>query len=253
MSDRSEISACPRPGTAGIFYLIALLASLFAEVYVRGGLIVPGNAADTAATLQVFEALYRQGLAADLVRIVASVVVTLLLHDFFKPVDRSLSLLATFFSLIGLAVLAVNSLLHLAPVLFLNSASSASGLEVGHWQDLALMCLRLHAQGSSLSGVFFGFYCFLIGCLVFRSLFLPRGVGVLMAAGGLSYLAHGFASILAPDLASGFPGLPLLGGAAELLFSLWLMRKGARSMAGIFEWIRAALWGEPWTASSSGL
>ena len=251
MRDRAVISACPRPGTAGLFYLITILAGRFAEVYVRGGLIVPRSAADTAATIQVFESLYRQGLAADLVMIASYVIVTFLLYDLFKTVDRSLSLLAAFFSLIGLAVLAVNSLLHLAPVLFLNSTPSPGGLEAAQWQDLALMCLRLHARGYTISGVFFGMYCVLIGSLVFRSSFLPRALGVLMVAGGVGYLTDSFTSILAPGLAARLPGLPILGGVAELLLSLWLMLMGVRSMKGWMEWIRRALSERYWTTSRS--
>lgn len=228
MDRTGTISASQRPGTAGVLYLIAILSGVFAEVYVRGGLIVPGSAADTAATLQVFEPLYRLGLAADLVMIASYAAVTLLLHDLFKTVDRSLSLLAAFFSLIGLSILAVNSLLHLAPVLFLNAAPSTGGLEVAQWQDLALMCLRLHAQGDSISGVFFGLYCVLIGSLAFRSRCLPRSLGVLMVAGGLGYLADSFTSILALQLSDGLPALPVLGGVAQLLLGLWLMYTGVR-------------------------
>jgi hypothetical protein len=36
--------------------------------------------------------------------------------------------------------------------------------------------------------VFFGIYCVLIGYLIFRSTFLPRIVGALMACAGLGYL-----------------------------------------------------------------
>lgn len=251
MRDRAEISACPRPGTAGLFYLLTILAGLFAEVYVRRGLIVPRSAADTAATLQVFESLYRQGLAADLVMIASYVIVTLLLYDLFKTVDRSLSLLAVFFSLIGLAVLAVNALLHLAPVLLVTSAPSPSGLETAQLQDLALMCLRLHAHGYIISGVFFGMHCVLMGSLVFRSRFLPRTLGVMMVAGGLGTLTHSFTSILSPGLAARLPDLPILGGVAELLLSLWLMLMGVRSMKGAMEWIRHTLSGKPWTTSRS--
>jgi hypothetical protein len=42
--------------------------------------------------------------------------VALLLYDMFKPVNRSLSLLAAFFSLAGCTIAALSSLLHLAPL-----------------------------------------------------------------------------------------------------------------------------------------
>ncbi len=52
-------------------------------------------------------------------------------------------------------------------------------------QALALMFLKLNSQAFNAFLVFFGFYCVLIGYLIFRSTFLPRIVGVLMAFAGL--------------------------------------------------------------------
>ncbi|MFN2384909.1 MAG: DUF4386 domain-containing protein [Thermoanaerobaculia bacterium] len=48
----------------------------------------------------------------------------------------------------------------------------------------------MHSRGYSVTGVFFGVYCVLIGYLVFRSGFLPRAVGMLMAIGGLAYVTQ---------------------------------------------------------------
>jgi hypothetical protein len=48
------------------------------------------------------------------------------------------------------------------------------------------MFLKLYSQGYAVSLAFFGFYMFFIGCLVFKSTFLPRTLGVLMAIGGLA-------------------------------------------------------------------
>jgi hypothetical protein len=72
-----------------------------------------------------------------------------------KPVSRSLSLLAAFF---GLLV-------------------SIIGI------------LKWHLQGVDIGLIFFGSYCLLIGYLVFRSAFLPRILGALMAFAGLSWLS----------------------------------------------------------------
>jgi hypothetical protein len=71
------------------------------------------------------------------------VVVTLLLYDLFKAVNRGLSLLAAFFNLVG----------------------------------LTFEALRLQPQGVNFALVFNGFYCLLMGYLIFRSIFLPRILG----------------------------------------------------------------------------
>jgi hypothetical protein len=115
--------------------------------------------------------------------------VTLLFYGMFKPVNRGLSLLAALFSLAGCA----NDLLglfNLAPYK-INSL------------------------------VFFGPYCLLIGYLIFRSAFLPRILGVLMALAGLGWLI--FLSPLAIYLST---HLKVLGFVAELSLCLWLIVKG---------------------------
>ncbi|MBI3490498.1 MAG: DUF4386 domain-containing protein [Acidobacteria bacterium] len=100
------------------------------------------------------------GATAGLIAGVFYIAVTLLFYDLFKPVNRSLSLLAAGISLAGIA---------------------AGPLRVTTVNPL----------------VFFGFYCLLIGYLIFRSTFLPRMLGVLMAIAGLGWL-----TFLSPPLAT---------------------------------------------------
>ena len=70
--------------------------------------------------------------------------------------------------------------------------------------------------------IFFGAYCLLIGYLIFRSKFLPRVIGVLMAFAGcgwLTFLSARLASFLSPyNLIPGFIG--------EGSLTVWLLVKG---------------------------
>jgi hypothetical protein len=202
---------------------------VFAEVFVRGAMVVRDDAAATATNILAHEPLYRLGLAADLVMIACYIVVTLLLYLLFKPVGRNLSLLAALFSLVGMAVLAVNSLNHVAPLVFLKGGHSLSVLDTTQLQALALLSLKMHARGYSIAGVFFGIYCLTIGYLAFRSGFLPRILGVLMALGGWGYLTNSFVGILSPTLAARLPDLTVLGGIAELSLTLWLIALGVNA------------------------
>jgi len=121
---------------AGVFYSLTFLTGGFA-LFIGGRLVVSGDAAATATNILAHEPLFRLGFAADLIATACYIAVTLLLYYIFKPVDRSLSLLAAFFSLVG-CVIGVLSGFHLDPI---------------HINSL----------------VFFGFYCLLIGYLIFRS------------------------------------------------------------------------------------
>lgn len=190
-----------------------------------GGLIVPDDAAATAHNILTHETLFRLAVAGEVVALLY-IVYTLLLYNLFRPVNRSLSLLAAFFSLVGCAVGAVNALLLLAPVVVLGGGQSLSAFNVEQLQALALAFLKLYAQGSNISMVLFGSYNILIGYLIVRSFFLPRILGVLLAISGICYLINSFASILSPAFAAHLLPYILFPGGAELLLALWLLVAG---------------------------
>jgi hypothetical protein len=142
---------------AGVFYLFTFLTGTYALVLVSGKLVA------------VF-------LASC-----SYVAVTLLFYDIFKPVSRSLSLLAAFVSLVGCAIGAFRPPIN--PL------------------------------------VFFGFYCLLIGYLIFKSTFLPRILGALIAFGGLGWL-----TFLSPSLGHYLYPYNLAPGLfGEGSLTLWLL------------------------------
>src|SRR6266699_2399364 len=109
------------------------------------------------------------------------------------------------------------------PLVALGGAHELSAFNAGQLQALALTFLKLHSQGYNISLVFSGFYCLLIGYLIFRSTFLPRVLGVLMAVAGLCYMPYGFATFLSPEFAAGLFPWVMMPGAGELLLALWLL------------------------------
>lgn len=212
---------------AGVLYLIAIMAASFAEFFVRGRLIVGGDAAATATNILAHEALYRLGAAAVLIYLACDTAVALIFYELFKPVSRSLSLLAAFFRLMEVAILGANLMNQLAPLVLLKGAPFLTVFKSEQLQALTLASLNLYAQVFFLAMVFFGFHCFLIGYLTCRSAFLPRLLGVLMAITGFGYLTHSFALFLSPALAAHlFPYLMALGLPGELSLTLWLLLRG---------------------------
>jgi len=114
------------------------------------------------------------GYAADLGVVACYIAVTALFYDLFKPVNRSLSLLAAFFSLVGCAIGAFANVFHLAALTLLGDAPDLSVFNAAQLRVLASVCLESYNRGFGISMVFFGCYCLLIGYLIFKSTFLPR-------------------------------------------------------------------------------
>jgi hypothetical protein len=199
------------------------MAYSYSDGSAGGKLVVYGDAAATAHNILANEPLFRWGFAAALISAVCYITVTLLLYDIFRPVNRSVSLLAAFFSLMGCTIQALSSLFHLAPLVVLGGEQYLSVFKVEQLQALALLFLKLRVQTASIYMVFFGWYCLLIGYLIFRSTFLPRILAVFMAIAGLSYQLF-----LSPPLANYlFPYIVKPAGAlGELSLILWLLVVG---------------------------
>src|SRR5690348_8562488 len=117
----AEMSPRFQARMAGVIALITSTSG-FAEI-VRGSLVVYGNATATAHNILAHEMVYRLALAGDIIALLY-IAYTLLLYNLFRPVNRSLSLLAAFFSLVGCAIGALNCLFLLAPLVVLGDGQS---------------------------------------------------------------------------------------------------------------------------------
>lgn len=212
---------------AGFLYLIMIFAGGFAEAFVREGLTVSGNALATAHNILASEKLYRFGLVADLVTLLCGTVLSLIFYILFKPVNRNLSLLALIFSIVASAVMAVNLLNQLAPLLLLHNTAYLKAFTMEQLQTLSLFFLNLQSQGYNISLLLFAFYFPIIGWLVYQSNFLPRFLGIIYTLAGLGYLINSLAWFLFPHLAAYlFPYVLLPAFIGETSMSLWLIFKG---------------------------
>jgi hypothetical protein len=133
----------------------------------------------------------RLGYAANIIQMSGMAGVTLLSYYIFKAANRNLSLLAACFNLFG----------------------------------LTFQAFRLNPHGVNIAIVFHGVFSILIGCLIFRSAFLPRMLGGLMAFAGLSWL-----TFLLPSLVSHLSPYNLACGLiGEASMFLWLLVMGVNA------------------------
>ena len=214
----AEASPLSTANFAGAFYLTSILTG-GAAALVRWRLFLAGDATATAANILAHDRLFWMVFAADLISAACYVAVTLLFYEMFKPVNKRLSLLTAFFSLMGCAIVAFACLFHIAAWVVLRGAQYLNILAVVPLRTVALMCLKLQAQAYNAGLVFFGLYCLLIGYLIFKSTFLPRILSVLMVIAGLSWL-----TVLSPPIAKYlWPYIAAPGLIGEATLTLWLL------------------------------
>src|ERR1700675_4520804 len=173
---------------AGVCQLMEAVTAAFGEVIIPGKLVVSGNAAATAANILGHERLFWLGFSSSLLGGAFHIAWALLIYVLLKPVNRTLSLLAAYFVLVCCAMQALTSLFYLAPLVILQGSSSLSAFTAEQLQSLAIMFLKLNSYAFQIDLVFFGFWCILTGYLIFRSTFLPRILGVLVAISVLGWM-----------------------------------------------------------------
>ncbi|HVT45979.1 MAG TPA: DUF4386 domain-containing protein [Thermoanaerobaculia bacterium] len=212
---------------AGAMYIVTGGTALIGEMYVRGTLIVRGDPAATASNILANRTLWRAGGVADLVAASGDAILALLFFVLLAGVSRPLALLAAFFRLTHVAVLATTTLLHFAPLVYLSPVTPLKGLSTPALEALAFASLRTHAIGYNIALFFFGLTCITLGVLIARSGFLPRVIGVWLAIGGAAYVANSVVHLLAPAYGAQFFRYVLVPCAlGELVLILWLLIAG---------------------------
>ena len=220
-----EVSPRFKARVAGVFEALEGLTSAYGQVVVLGRLVVAGNAAATAANILGHERLFRLGFVSSLLGVVFHIVWVFLFYKLFKPVNKSLSLLAAFVGLVVCAMQALTGLLYLAPLVILQGGSSFSAFTEPQLQALALIFLKLNSYAFDVDLVFFGLWCILTGFLIIRSTFLPRILGMLLAIDGLGWMLYMY-----PPLAYHlFPFIATASALAEFPLQLWLIAFGVNS------------------------
>jgi hypothetical protein len=208
---------------AGAALLLMVVAAPFAEfvVYPR---LVSRDAGETARQILDNQSLYLAGMFAGLATFTADIVVAWALYVLLAPVNQSLSLLATFFRL-AYGVIAIVAVLKQATVLRILTATEQPGFTIEQLQAQALLLLNSYRYEYNLGLLLFGIHLVILGYLVYRSGYIPRLLGALLAIAGAGYFANALRPYLFPDLPLAVLTLTFFG---ELFFVVWLLARGWR-------------------------
>jgi Domain of unknown function (DUF4386) len=212
---------------AGFCYLVVIATGLFSEVFVRQALRVPNDALGTAQNIQANEMLFRWGFVADLINFVVGIPTILIIYHFFKKSNKIILQIALVLVIIQTAIIAVNLLNQITPLLLLSNDTYLRTFQQNQLATLSLLSLNIQSQGYGIGLVFFGFYCILIGYVIFKTNAIPKIIGIAYSIAGLCYLINNFTMFLSKGFANPlfiYLAIPIFLG--ELSLCLWLLIKG---------------------------
>jgi hypothetical protein len=146
-----------------------------------------------------------------------------------KPANKSLSLLAAWFRVAYAAIFAV-ALVNLVNVLqLLSGADFLKGFDANQIYAQVMLSLGAFQSGWDLALVIFGLHLLLNGYLVFKSGYAPKWLGIvlglLLAIGGLGYMADSFGKFLLLNSTGTISKFTFTG---EVVLIFWLLWKGIK-------------------------
>src|SRR5215510_3358689 len=209
---------------AGVLLLVSIVAASFGELYVPDKLIVAGDVAATANNFRANESLFRLGFASYLIEALCDVALALTFYILLRPVRKDLALLTAFLGLMSTAMFAVAMLIYFrASLILLGKADYLKTFSPDQLNSLALLFLTWYATGTGIFMVFYGVASILRGYLIYRSGYLPRFLGLLLALAGVSFVIRDFVEVLAPAYAFDILYLPMI--IAMLSMAVWFIAK----------------------------
>lgn len=222
-SNKTAVPRRPRgfatwsPRTAALVagVALALMAVLggFANFGALVPLITPGDAVQTAQNISGSPLLFLSGVASFVIVALLDILVAGALYTLFKPVSRRLSAAAAWMRTVYALLLMV----------------AISQLVIGYSllgdPEAALPVLESFNTIWVISLGLFGISLLLVGYLAFRSGFIAKIFGILLAIAGVGYLADAIGMVFIPDFTAVFAQFMFVG---EVAIIFWLLIKGRR-------------------------
>ena len=220
----SSMSGLATARTTGLLLLLGFAVGAFATTYPQSVLFVTGNATATAANIVAGESLFRFGVVCLLVSSLLNTAQTYSLYRLMRPASRGLALLAVMFQVISTTGFAMSQVPYYSVLPILSGADYLKTFSRDQLNSLALLSLRVSGFNKVLFELHYGAGAMLFGYIMFRSGFLPRLVGILLAIGGASFMCMALVAVSGLRQAS-FP-LQISFTVTTTLVALWLLIKG---------------------------
>ena len=216
----------------GFLYLMVIILAGFSQGYVRGTIVVAGDAAATATNIQQNLGLFRLGLTTDLIAFLLDAIISIMLYQVFKPFGKTLAMVSSTLRLIAHpAIGSLNLLNHFLAYQVLGDAQMMTSFTSEQLQSFSLLFMDAHRYGYLIAGAFFGIHLLLLGIQIYRSHIIPHLLGGLLLGSAAGYLMESFGNFTIPGNEA---WLALLVGITAALgevgLTFYMMIKGRKTL-----------------------
>jgi len=219
---------------AGIGYILLFGLAIFANFFVREGLVVSGDAQATAANIAESDTLFRLGLLAFLAIFLIDIVVAWALHIVFRARHHDLSLVAAWSRLVYTVFLGVAAIFFFQALAVYESTALADAITSAERNAQALIGLELFNSTWLIGLAAFGLHLIILGTLVARSSETPRWLGKAMIVAGAAYIVDTAAHTVLADYEQYADALLVLVAVpsviAEGCLGIWLLTRARRGL-----------------------
>jgi hypothetical protein len=217
--------------TAGIAIVIMTIAAVISNDLSIVKLVVSDDALETWRNITESKMLFRIGVFSWLIVLIADVFAAWGLYLFFKPVNKKLSLLMAWFRLVYVAILGA-SLMNLIYVLpMINGADNFSSFGIAQLQEQTLFYINAFYDFWAFGLIVFGLHILLLGCLVIKSEFRLKILGILLILAFFGYIIINGSKLLFPqyeDIMYYVGMIFFIPMISEVALGIWLLFIGLK-------------------------
>lgn len=214
---------------AGSLYLLIGFAGVFSIIWVPSQLTVSADPFGTAALIAQRRGLFAAGVGADVVLMLAEVMLSVMLYAMFRSHGHVLALTAAAARLLMVAVMAAMLLPQVGILALVAQDTQFVALDADQRAEIAWVLREIDESGVLVWQAFFTLHLWTLGVLAWRSESVPRLLAAGLAIGGTGYLAASVHAFQFPQIvAPGVVAMILLAVAAlsEIGFAIWLLARG---------------------------
>ena len=233
-SDRFDTNPRTAAVIAGIGYVILFVLAIFANFFVREGLVVTDDAQTTAANIAESEGLFRLGMASFLVIFLVDVVVAWALYIVFRRANRDVSLVAAWFRLVYTLFLGIALIYLFQALQFLSGSGFLEAFDTAQREAQALIALDTFNSAWLIGLAAFGVHLIVLGGLILRSGAAPKALGYVLIVAGAAYVIDTVAHSLLGNYSDHETGFIIMVAVpsviAEGWMGLWLLFRAGKGV-----------------------